>query len=103
MSVEYVALRLLEDQRATIQELTLGGVRIILRSRYCYRTDRWYVSIFDTSSVLLLGSLAVEPGVDLLLPYKHLAIPQGQLFCHSVGREPPTFVTLDSTVRVLYR
>lgn len=103
MTVEHIALRLVESQRFTEQEITIGGVRVLLKSRYCYVTDRWYLSIYNTDSVLIVGSIAVVPAVDLLLPYKHLALPQGELFSYSVSREPPTFTTLDNTARLLYR
>ncbi len=103
MTVLHVSLRQVETQRETRQELTLDGVRVVVVARYAAVTDRWYASLYNTSDVLLIGSLACVAGVDLLRPYKHLAIPQGQLFCHAVDREPPTFATLDSTARVLYR
>lgn len=100
---KYVKLRQNEEQRQTTQEVTLDGVRFRLRAQYVALTDRWYVSVLDTTDALIVGPIACVPGVDLLHPYKHLAIPQGQLFCSSADREPPTFSTLDATARVLYR
>lgn len=103
MTTRHVKLRQTFKQRCYEQDVTLDGVRVRLRSTYSIRTDRWYVSIFDTTDTLIVGSLAVVPGVDLLLPYKHLAIPQGQLFAYARDREPPTFVTADVGAVTLYR
>ncbi len=103
MGTFHVQLRQNEDQRASTQEITLDGVRFRLQSNYSSFSDRWYVSIFDLTGVLVLGSIACMPGIDLLLPYKHLAVPQGELFCSSPTREPPTFATLDAASRLLYR
>jgi len=99
----HVQLRQTRTQRATVQEVELGGVRVRLRANYNAASDRWYVSIFDLTDALILGSIACVPGVDLLLPYKHLDIPQGQLFCSATDRAAPTFTTLDVTARMLYR
>lgn len=103
MSVEHVRLRQAESQRRTIQEIDLGGVRVRLMATYSALTDRWCLSIFDTADRLIVGSIACVAGIDLLAPYKHLAIPQGRLFCYAADREPPTFTTLDASARVLYR
>lgn len=103
MSTYTIPIRLDEAQTMTVQELTLDGVRIILRARYVLYTDRWYLSVYDSSDTLIVGGIPIVPGVDLLRPYKHLEIPQGQLFSHSKDREPPTFVTLDNTSRLMYR
>ena len=83
-------------------EAALGGVRVRLLSTYSSREDRWYVSILGLDDTLIVGPIACVPGINLLLPYRHLAIPQGVLFCFSRDREPPTFATLDATARVLY-
>ena len=99
----HVQLRHTEEQRSSIQEVDLGGVRVRLRAVLSGLKDRWYVSVFDLSDNLIVGSIACVPGVDLWRPYKHLAIPQGQLFSYAVDREPPTFTTMDVTARMLYR
>lgn len=103
MATKHVQLRQVDTQRESLQECTLGGVRLRLKARYVALTDRWYLSIYTSADVLIVGMLACVPGVDLLAPYKHLDLPQGQLFCHSADRQPPTFDTLDVTARVLYR
>lgn len=102
--VKHVRVRDDVEQQASEQECTLGGVRVTLRARYSFTADRWYVSIYTTANVLLVGSLACVPGVDLLAPYKYKPeIPSGQLFCSSTDRLPMTFDTADSTARLLYR
>jgi hypothetical protein len=99
----HVQLRQNEDQRATEQEIELDGVRFRLRANYSSFSDRWYVSIFDLTGTMIVGGLACVPGIDMLRTYQHLAIPAGQLFCSAPSRLPPTFTTLDTTSRVLYR
>jgi hypothetical protein len=99
----HVQLRQDQTQRATSQEIELGGVRFRLRSYYSIFSDRWYVSIYDLTENLILGAIACMPGIDLLRTYQHLDIPSGQLFCSATDRLPPTFSTLDVTSRVLYR
>lgn len=103
MTTRHVKLRQRATDRCYEQELTLDGVKVRLRSTFSMRTDRWYVSVYDSGGTLLVGSIAVVPGVDLLLPFKHLGIPQGQLFAYARDREPPTFVTADTTAITLYR
>lgn len=100
---QHVQLRQDTEHRKTVQEVTLGGVRVRIHAQYVDFIDRWYISIHDLSDELIVGGIVCVPGVDLLRPYKHLGIPQGELFCFSKEREPPTFSTLDSSVRVLYR
>lgn len=103
MAVLHIELRQIPEQRETVQECTLDAVRVILVARYAERTDRWYLSIYTPAEVLLVGSLALVPGVDLLRPYRHLALPQGQLFVQSVQRLPPNFDSLEVSARLLYR
>ena len=103
MTVRHVQLRQIPSHRRTVQEIELGGVRVRIRATYNGRLDRWFASVYTLQGELILGSVACVPGVDLWRPYKHLDIPQGQLFCQSKDREPPTFATLDATARVLYR
>lgn len=101
--VKRVQVRQNTTQRATVQEVELGDVRVRLRAQWNASSDRWYVSLYTLADALILGSVPCVPGVDLLRPYKHLAIPQGQLFCSARDREPPSFSTMDTTARVLYR
>lgn len=103
MSVVRVQLRHTPEHRRTIQEIVLGGVRLRVRAVYNDYADRWYADLLDLSDTVLVGSIACVPGVDLLKPFKHLAIPQGQLFVSSRDRAVPTFETMDTTARVLYR
>lgn len=103
MTTKHVQFRENEGQRQTSQECTLDGVRVRIVARYTATQDRWFANIFALDGSLILGGLACVPGIDMLRPYKHLAIPQGALFCSTANREPPTFETIDSSARVLYR
>jgi len=103
MAALYIQLRQNPEQRETQQELTLDGVRLIIRARYLALGDRWYVSLLDPAQTLIVGPLAGSPGVNLLLPYRHLAIPQGELFVSSVARESLNLQNLDTTARLVYR
>lgn len=99
----YIPFRQNQNRRRFTQEITLGGVRVRLSVIPSAITDRWYLSVLDLNGDTLIGSLACVPGINLLLPYRHLEIPQGALYCYAEDREPPTFATLDTTARVFYQ
>lgn len=67
---------------------------------YVARSSLWYLDTLSIGSVPLVRGLALVPGVDLWLPYKHLAIPQGTLF---VLGPTPTLETLGSSSQLVYR
>lgn len=100
--MERVRLRFNETKKRHKQEITLGLVPVRLWAYPSGLTDRWYVTIHDLADVLIVGPLLCVPGINLLRPYKHLAIPQGSLFVYAEDGEPPTFSTLDVSRRVLY-
>lgn len=104
MALLYIPLRQNPDQRSTDQELTLDGVRVRLLARYTALADRWYLDTLDLSDTVIVGGLALVPGVDLWLPYKHLAIPQGALFVSDPRtRLPASLDTLDVSSLLAYR
>lgn len=100
--MERVRLRFDETRSRHKHEITLGGVPVRLWAYPSALTDRWYVTIHDLLDGLIVGPILLVPGIDLLRPYKHLAIPQGSLFVYAEDGQPPTFSTLDVTRRVLY-
>lgn len=100
---EHVQLRSEDARRVHKQEVQLGGVAIRLWARPIAQPDRWYLEIRDLADQLIVGGIACVPGVNLLLPYKHLAIPQGSLYCLANDKLPPTFSTLDVSARVIYQ
>ena len=104
MATVYIPLRQSEEQRATLQELTLDGVRIRLRSRYIALTDRWILDTLDLEDRTIIGSQALVTGVDLWLPFHHLAIPPGELFVSDPQTQlPASMETLDAGSLLLYR
>jgi hypothetical protein len=99
----YVRLRYSDAQRATTQACTLDGVRVKLSANYNATADRWYLSIYTTADVLLVGSIALVPGVDLLLPHKHRAVPQGRLFVEDpINDTPPDLSSMDTSALLKY-
>lgn len=104
MALLYIPLRQDADQRATDQEVTLDGIRLRIAAYNASITDRWYITLLSTDDERIVGSIAGVPGVDLLIPYKHLALPQGQLFIlNQQNREPGTFETQDVSALLVYR
>ncbi len=102
--MKYIRLRYSEDQRESKQECTLGGVRVRLRVMYNATTQRFHLDLLTAERVELVSGLALVPGVDLLGPYKHLAVPQGELFLLDLQRDAPADLdTLDVTALLVYR
>jgi hypothetical protein len=100
----YIRLRHSEDQRESQQELALDGVRIRLRAMYNASAGGWFLDLSSTDRTLIVGSIALVPGVDLLRPFKHLALPQGVLFVEDLQTgAAPDLVTLDVTALLKYR
>lgn len=100
MACLYIRLRPTTAQRATTQSVTLDGVAVQLRARYTAAADGWYLDILDTGGTAIVTGLALVPGVDLLRPFRHLAVPPGTLFVHG---DAPTLESMDVTSRLLYR
>jgi hypothetical protein len=103
MTLKRISVRQGTAERSRSQRITLGGVRLTAKFQYVAATERWVMTLSDLSGVVILAGVTVVPGVDLLLPFKHLALPQGQLFVISKDREPPTLLTVDRTAHVNYR
>lgn len=67
---------------------TLNGVDYILQLRYVARMDRWTLSIYTASNVLVLAGIPVLINRSLTSQYSTLAIPPGALVClDDSGRE----------------
>lgn len=104
MAVSWIRLRQVASQLDTVQFVRLDGARIGIRARYSAYDERWSIWILDGGGAALVGPIRVEPGIDLLRPYKHIAgVPQGELFAQGRTREPPDLDTIDDGVRLLYR
>jgi len=100
----YIRLRWSDSQRETQQELTLDGVRIRLRAMYNASAGGWFLDVLSVDRVLIVGSIALVPGVDLLRPFKHLAVPPGVLFVEDqITGAAPDLVTLDVSALLKYR
>ena len=99
----YVRLRYSDVQRATTQTTTLDGVRLKIAANYNALAGRWYLSLYSPADVLLVGSIALVPGVDLLLPHKYKSgIPQGRLFVDSLDGSPPDLSSMDTSALLKY-
>ncbi len=85
---------------AGISDWAQCGLRVRL-SAYDGRWRLWLVALDGTT---IAGPRRLVPGIDLLLGLKHDSrAPQGQLFCYSKDREPPTVETLDTAAVLFYR
>lgn len=104
MSVKYIRLRYSEEQRESQQEMTLDGVRVRLRMMYNATTQRYHIDLLTPERVEIVSGLALVPGVDLLRPYKHLAVPHGELYLYDAQYDAPADLdTLDVSALLLYR
>jgi hypothetical protein len=73
-------------------------------TRYSAFDDRWYLWVLALDGTRIAGPIRLVPGVDLLLSYKYdERVPQGELFCYSADREPPTKETVDTDAVLFYR
>ena len=104
MATLYIPLRATPENRSSEFEVELDGIRIRLRSYYASINKRWFLDTRDLEDNLIVGSLALVPGVDLWRPYKHLAIPKGELFLSNPSsRAPANLDNLDVSALLLYR
>lgn len=93
-----------DDQRATIQYVSLDDTVIGIKAQWVKYTNTWHIWLLDIDGSQIAGPIRLVPGIDLLRPFKHLdRVPQGQLFCYSPDRSPPTATNIDSESLVLYR
>lgn len=100
-TVKKIAIKRLDEHRATFFVYELDGVRIGLRFRHVAFLDRWALWLVALDGTEIAGPIMLMPGLDLLLPYKHdERVPPGQLF---VRGEPPTKNTADKTSTLRYR
>lgn len=102
--VTKVLVRRRPTQRSVEQPVTLGGVRLVVRTRYSAQDGRWRLWLLDPAGGAIVGPLTLVPGVDLLLGHKHdPRVPQGQLFVYSSDRTPPDATSVDVTAQLFYR
>lgn len=91
-------------QRQTSHFVTLGGLKIGLRFRYCAADERWRMWLLALDGATIVGPISLVPGIDLLAGRKHdPRVPAGQLFVWSPTREPPTADTIDVSAILFYR
>lgn len=92
------------NARASTQYPDFGDVRCGLAIRYSGYDSRFYLWILDLDGTRIAGPIKLVPGIDLLLPYKYdPRVPQGELFCYSADRQPPTLDTADTDAVLYYR
>lgn len=99
-----ITVRAHETDRARVQFVTLGGLRVGLQSRYSAFDQRWRLWLLDLDGTLIAGPITLMPGIDLLVSHKHdQRVPQGQLFVYSADREAPDAESMDTSVALYYR
>ncbi len=62
------------------QTLTLDGVRFQLTTYTNKVSQKWMLDIADEEGNVIIAGLSLVTGLDLLYPYRHLAVPAGILF-----------------------
>jgi hypothetical protein len=88
----------------TSQTLTLDGVRFRLDT-YTNKFDgAWYMDLRDFEDEPLVLGIALVTGLDLLFPYRYLAIPAGILFLNSLTGErvDPGLTSFEDEAMALY-
>lgn len=91
-------------ERDRIQFVSLGGLRVGLRTRYAAVDARWRLWLLDLDGTQIFGPATMLPGLDLLVGAKHdPRVPQGELFVYSADRSPPDSETMDATAVLYYR
>jgi hypothetical protein len=63
------------------QTTVLDGVSYIFSFSYNTRFLKWIMDIFNEDNEIVLSGIPLYSDRVLLNNYKHLAIPQGDLFC----------------------
>lgn len=90
--------------RARIQFVELGGVRIGLKTQFSKFDSLWRLWLLDLAGVQIAGPITLVPGLDLLLGCKHLTgVPQGEMFVQSEARTAPDADSMDTTHALYYR
>jgi hypothetical protein len=80
MTIIQITPQFREEDQHTSQTLTLDGTRFRLDT-YTNRFDgAWYLDLYDADEEPLILGLGLVTGLDLLFPYRYLAVPAGVLF-----------------------
>ena len=82
--------------------ITLGGVALQFATQWNEYNEAWEVSIYDDSGVLLIGSLPLVCGVNILEQHQHVIT--GAIVCYTDGNPdaPPTEGNLGATSNAYY-
>lgn len=67
------------DANDSLTETELEGVTYFLRLSWNSGAELWTLSIENAYNEVIVAGLAVVPGTPLLAPYRHLAVPAGEL------------------------
>lgn len=68
------------------------------------RIGGWALDLYDAQANPLVRGIGVTPGIDLLYPYRHLAVPAGSLVCWTVdGLDPDLTAFAEDRARLLYK
>ena len=72
------------EAQATSFVIDLAGATYRLTTQWCTAAACWLLNISTPDDVLIVGSIPIVPGVDLLKQYAYLGIA-GQLFVQTAG------------------
>lgn len=66
-------------------DITLSNIQLTMVNRYNAKIESWVIDILDgVTGQLLIPSMPLVTGIDLLGQYKYLGIP-GQLIVSTIG------------------
>lgn len=84
--------------------LTLEDLQYIFHFSYNKRMERWLLNIMDNDENILIGSILLLSGYNLIGRYKNTLLPKGVLFLIDIQGNNTTAVmdTLGNNVTLLY-
>lgn len=68
------------------------------------RTGGWALDLYGAQGNALVRGIGVTPWIELLYPYRHLAVPTGSLVCDTLdGLDPDLTAFAEGRARLLYK
>lgn len=99
MAIIEIKFQFRKDQTHSSENITLDGTRFRLDAYTNKADSSWYMDLFDSNDDPLVTGIAIATGLDLLFPYRYLAVPPGILFVNSLAGAPNDPV-LDSFIQL---
>lgn len=101
-----MALQIFElptSSTAQTYQVALGGVLYQVTFRWIDVAQYWIVDIGDSTGELIVGSLPLEPGYDLLGQYAYLGIGGSLVVANDASPDnPPDYASLGTLAHIYY-